>query len=596
MPLDLYGSRPRGLLLDPYGDDTCRVICERVVELRGMNRNGWHERMKLKEVLSGNERAARVLVGDRMKDTSMGMPVANFILSAAERVAWKLERPPDVKTETPSESQRAKEGAEKRARIVEHYDRTCGLELRLMNVARWLPTFGFAPLVVRTTSDCNGQTMPGVELRDPWESFPGEWGVAQQPRDIAFVRVIGLRALADMFPQHARRLLGDRFPTGPVILGQSSWANQSGAGVEVYEYMNAQGIWWVCPEYRLLLSYEPNLLASGPPFYVMKRPAFDHLAGQYDQALGLMQLKARMNLLLVIGTEDSVMAETNVVGDLSSGTYRRGRNAVNYFEPGSSVQKMNSHVPYEAFQQAASLEKDIRTVANYPGIDDGNSPMSFVTGRGLEQLGSSGDLMIRELQTVVAYGLMAVDSKRLELDEVLQPNVEKQIQGTRKDTPFSESYTPAKHIAGQHMTRRVYGAMAGFDEATKIITGLQLTTAEIIDDDTMRENIDGLEDHTRIKERILANKATKVAFDTLLAMANSGDPRAMMAAIELIPPGDMRDVLERVFTPPEEEQPAVAPPVAPPELGGAGEDVATVLSRLTPSGGTGGLQTVSRVA
>ena len=49
---------------------------------------------------------------------------------------------------------------------------------------------------------------------------------------------------------------------------------------------------------------------------------------------------------------------------------------------------------------------------------------------------------------------------------------------------YSEKYNPSSDIMGSYKTRRVYGAMAGYDEPQKIVTGLQLLQAGIIDKET----------------------------------------------------------------------------------------------------------------
>ena len=40
---------------------------------------------------------------------------------------------------------------------------------------------------------------------------------------------------------------------------------------------------------------------------------------------------AKVNIMSVIAMEDAVFTETNIVGEIESGQYRKGRNAINYF-------------------------------------------------------------------------------------------------------------------------------------------------------------------------------------------------------------------------------------------------------------------------
>ena len=146
---------------------------------------------------------------------------------------------------------------------------------------------------------------------------------------------------------------------------------------------------------------------------------------------------------------------------------------------------------------------------------------------------------------------------------------------------YSENYDPGKDISS-FQTRRVYGAMAGYDEPQKIVTGLQLLNAGIIDSQTLQENLDGLDNIVRVNERITREKADKVLFETLLAQAQQGDPKATMTVVQIRKnPADMQNILDKFFTAEEPEIPeaeqsliqglpegaALPPQGAPPGIG-----------------------------
>ena len=151
---------------------------------------------------------------------------------------------------------------------------------------------------------------------------------------------------------------------------------------------------------------------SGPCFVVAKRYSFDQLQSQFQHITGLMANMAKINILGTIAMEDAVFTETNITGEIESGKYRKGRFAVNYLAPGSSVSKPVNNLPYQLFQQVDRLERHLRLGAAYPVSDDGQSPNSFVTGRGLEELGQSASLHVREYQSVLADALQELDAKK----------------------------------------------------------------------------------------------------------------------------------------------------------------------------------------
>jgi hypothetical protein len=166
-------------------------------------------------------------------------------------------------------------------------------------------------------------------------------------------------------------------------------------------------------------------------------------------------------------------------------------------------------------------------------------------------------LMIREYHTVMADAIEMIDAKRLEWDEKMYGGKTKPLSGYKDNTFYSETYNPSLDIGGSYKTRRVYGAMAGYDEPQKIVTGLQLLQAGIIDRQTLQENLDGLDNLVRVNDRITKEKADSVLFDTLLAQAQQGEIRKN--------PDDMQNILDKFFT---AEEPEI--PVAEQELLGGG--------------------------
>ena len=130
--------------------------------------------------------------------------------------------------------------------------------------------------------------------------------------------------------------------------------------------------------------------------------------------------------------EDAVFTETNIVGEIESGQYRKGRNAINYLSPGSQVIRPATNLPYQLFESVGRLERQLRVVAGYPVQDDAISPNSFVTGRELEELTAGVGQMVTEYHTILSKALQEVDAKRLELDEHLLGKKENHYQELTK--------------------------------------------------------------------------------------------------------------------------------------------------------------------
>ncbi len=614
------------------GDETTVAVCRRVEELVEKNSDQWSARDRIRKICNGGPEGLAALIGSDVPPNSPDIPVANMILNAVDSLGAALGERPDTKVDPPPhlDSERARKAAEKRARIVTSYDDRCELELILPQMGRWLPGYGFAAFTLGQRYDINGEPYPHVSLRNSYSAFPGEWGADQDPPDIAFVRLIAPSTLAQLFPHAASKVLSkyERLKGGIILdrgrgMGTSKgwartggWESQSNSGIEVYEYINHHGTWHVVPSENLLLQFVPNPLRQGPTFQVVKRYAFDELVGAYDHTIGILAAIARLNVLAIMSTEDAVFAETNVAGELLAGKYVTGRRAVNMLAPGTRVEKQNQRVPYEVFQQIDRLERQYRTTAKHPLQEDSISPNSFVTGQGLEQLGAPVGRHIAEYHRAISRCLTKLDAKRLEWDETIYGPRKKSLTGTYYGARYSETYVPERDIAGNWNTRRVYGVMAGFDEPTKIIGALNLLDRGIIDRDTVREQIHGLDDHTKVANRVRNAQVEGLLMQAMASQAEQGNPEVLIALVNLLEEGSTKALLTKTIVEPlmaqmqQAEEEAAAPggggpvgaPPPPQEIlamlqGGAGgaTPAATGLVRQNVGGKPQmGVQSVSR--
>ena len=532
------------------------------------------QKARIKAILNGDADGIKALLGNTMETSDADLlPAPNMLQSGIDRLAQKISGVPQVRVDVPNfnDSTRSKVRAEKLERIVTNYDNKQNLGSQLQQAARWLPGYGYCAWVITTKRDKNGFAYPSAELRDPYDTFPGNFGPDQQPREMAVVRRVPRYKLAQIYPEFADEILKvdeDDTDTASETATQfmsyenareQAWEDNTYTGVRIIEYYDMGGTYVVFPERNMILDFIPNVLST-PPFVFMKRVSFDALKGQYDHVIGLMAMMAKINIMSAIAMEDSVFTETNISGEIESGQYRKGRFAVNYLAPGTQVSKPMNNIPYQLFQQVDRLERQLRMVGGYPVTDDSQSPNSFVTGAGLSELNSTMSLMINEYREIIKHSITQMDEKRLELDVVLsysQGINKKPMAGFFNGASFSENYSPLGDIGGDFTTRRIYGVMAGFDEPQKIVTGLQLLQAGVIDVETLQDNIDGLENIAKVQERIRKNKAEQVLFDSILARSAQGDMAATMAAIAIYEmPNQITEIMKQFYTP---EEPQMTP-------------------------------------
>jgi hypothetical protein len=526
------------------------------------------QKARIKAILNGGSDGIKALLGNTMETSDSDLlPAPNMLQSGIDRLAQKISGIPQVRVDVPNDndSTRAKMRAEKLERIVTNYDDKQNLLGQLQQASRWLPGYGYCAWVITTKRDTNGFFYPSAELRDPYDTFVGNLGPDQQPREMAVIRRVPRYKLAQIYPEFAEQILKQdedaeeaQDNATPFLSYENNreqaWEDNTYSGVRIIEYYDMGGTYIVFPERNMILDFIPNVLST-PPFVFMKRVSFDQLKGQYDHVIGLMAMMAKINIMSAIAMEDSVFTETNISGEIESGQYRKGRFAVNYLAPGTQVSKPMNNMPYQLFQQIDRLERQLRMVGGYPVTDDSQSPNSFVTGAGLSELNSTMSLMISEYRDIIKSAITQMDAKRLEMDVILsysQGISKKPMAGFLNGAAFSENYSVLQDIGGDFKTRRIYGVMAGFDEPQKIVTGLQLLQAGVIDVETLQDNIDGLENIAKVQERIRKNKAEQVLFDSILARSAQGDPAATMAAIAIYEyPTAITDIMKQFYTPQE---------------------------------------------
>ena len=546
-------------------------------DLKGMHEHSGHYeyRDRVRSIMNGGSNGIAALLGNDAKNYDTDLPIPNLINSDLEHLAQKLGRMPDIKVDSYADSERAKGKAEKLERIVSSLDGNSKMDMQMPQAARWLPGYGFCVWIIRQKMSPDGIMYPHAELRDPYDCYPGYYGPDQDPKELALIRLVPTAVIKQMYPQ-AQVMVDEssQFPSGYSKFKyhdgfQRSWDNQLADGVELVEYYNEEGTYVFLPDTKQILDYTPNPLKSGPRFVISKRFSFDRLTGQYDHVLGLMAAMAKINVLSIIAMEDSVFTETNIIGELESGNYKRGRLSVNYLSPGSQVSKPPNNIPYQLFTQIDRIERQLRVGSSYPVSDDAISPNSFVTGRGLQELLSSVDLNVKEYQLALKTAMEELDYKRLEMDEALNGQTKKPMAGYLKGTAYAEQYTPAADIKGMYKTRRIYGVMAGFDEPTKIVSGLQLLQAGIIDKETLQENMDGLDNVQKINDRILKDEAERTLFETLKIQASQGDEKATMALVQIYKnPNSMQAILDKFYTAEDPEIPEPEAALLGQDLGG----------------------------
>lgn len=598
-------------------------VLDRISELARENEDARRDKWRIRAIMNGGvdgilavmlwdqgERGRQYTRSEAIAMLGTDLPTVNLMHTGLERLAQMIGRLPTLKAPT-AERDSTKARNQKRIEIVDDWDAHQRLELTMPQLGRWLPGYSFGMYSVTQGINDFGEWYPKVRLRDPYDVDPGYFGPDQQPHDAAVTRVVPLYALERTYPELDWGMLGDQIRKarpqskgGVVDLrkanqgfaasdAQRTWEGRR-TGVKVAEYYCDDGRYVMIPEIEVQLAYIANVLDE-PPFVFGKRFSFDRLQSAYQQVIGLMAQLGKLNILGMVASEDSTFRETNIIGQLIGKEYQRGRKAVNQFTPGTVIDRPTGDQAQQLWAQIDRIERQIRIGANYDVQQDGTSPNSFATGQGMRELQTAAANNAREHQMVMEYMVKDCDRKRLQFAERMYRRQRRSywdMLGERS------TYRPSDDIKGDYRTDRIYGAMATFDDQLKIVVGLQLLQGDILDVETMQENIDGLRDLPLINQRIAKRKAKETLFERLRIRTET-DPRADAALTRIVAnPEDEEAILIEYFTPEVEEGgegPPMAFPPTPPALGGGGaapEQFATVLSRLEGNEANLGVQTV----
>lgn len=599
-------------------------VLERCQTLRTIDPTALSERYRIRAIMNGGtDGIYAVMAWDLGKGSSshrtrqqvqstygVDLPTVNLVASGMRKLAQSVGRAPTLKAPI-ADNEDIRRKYEAKTDVVRGWDHAQAMELQYPQLGRWLPGYSQIMWKIKNRAYTEGTTYPYAEMIDPYDIYPGWFGPDAEPREVCRVRKVPLIALKDAYGEawdeiyermRAKRA-GQPIVAAAPTTGTTRVVGWEGpqTGVEVLEYHHEGGAQYVIPEIEMQLTYVPNPLDSGPAFVLRKKFDFDRQLSHYHHVIGLMSMMAKLNIIGLIQAEDSAFRETNIIGEgLSSQDYQRGRFATNVFEPGTRIEKPTGDPANQVWAQVDRLERQLRIGAGYDVSQDGQSPNSFATGASIRELGQSGAAEVREYQLTMQHAIQSVDAKRLEWAQALWASERRKVFDMSKP---NTTYKPSSTIKGDFRTRRVYGAMATWDDATKAVTGLQYLQAGVFDIETVQEGVDGLESSTQILTRNRARRAEEALYGLLAQPPEMRDPATVMALVEIMKnPDQQQTVLEKYLTPeepamtPEQEQFAMAgggPPGA--EMGGPPEAVTSVLSRLEADKVGGGVQTVGQL-
>lgn len=463
-------------------------------------------------------------------------------------------------------SDRQKKYAQKRTLIANHYTGESKLKKTLVQALDWYDTYGFLPIIAEPHFGASdAQAGPRIRFESPLGSY---YELDAYGKCKVFVKVYSedIGKLAAKFPA-----LRSKLGTPEEI--------DSGRTIELVMFSDKeQHLAYLPHRNNLVVQQIPNLLGK-LTVEVIERPRFDDESrGSYDDVVWIHLARARFAMYGLEAAKKSVYAPLAIPSDVQS--VPLGPDAVIRSNTPEKIRKVGMEMSPAAFQVGQMLEAEASEGARLPGVAQGKSPGSIVTGSAVDSLMGTIDMKVKTAQELLGYAFSEILSYCFEMDEKFWPNTPRFLRVKVNGNTYEETYTPSKDIAGVHQVDVTYGMAAGMDPNRALVFLLQLRGDKGISRDFMLRNmpfdvnidqemekIDNEELDDALKQGIAGlsgaiaqlTMAGQDPVDIITKLANVGKNREKGMSL--------RDAVLKAFTPPTPPPGSVQPGAAPGEPG-----------------------------
>lgn len=482
------------------------AIPSRVKSLRARYADRDSRMAEVQAVRRGNFEA---IAPDLFSDEFRKPIVANMIDTAARDVAAVLAPLPAFNCSASSMlSDRAKNFADKRTKIVNGYIAHSKLEWQMLSGADRYNTYGLMLMCIEPDFD---NKRPLVKVEDSIGAYP-VWNSFGMTTEVALVTRRDWFSLCADYPQLEQGNYRSRFAHAVGNLDQK---------VEVVKHVTGKRIVCYLPDMgNCILEDIPNLLGRCP-YVAVQRPNLDEeIRGAYDDVIWVQLARHRLQMLLLEGVDKAVRSPLVVPNDVHDVPY--GSDAVVRTAQGvNSVGRARLDMPAQAFGAVEQLANEQRLGAMSPEARGGSIDASVVTGRGVQQLMAGFSSQISAAQTVFKYALECVVDICFEMDEKFWPNESKEVRGQDAGVPYSIRYTPERDIDGDHSVDISYGFAAGLDPNRALVFLLQADGAGIISKDYLRRALPVGINAAEEEKKILVEQSRNAIIQAFSALSQS---------------------------------------------------------------------------
>jgi hypothetical protein len=494
--------------------------------------------------------------------------VANWIDVAAHQLAENLAPLPSINCASGIEtSDRAKNFQAKRTKIAYSYLLHSETRKKMPTGCDHYICYGFLPIIIEPDFE---EGRPRMRFDNPMGSYPQ---LDLFGRVVSYTKVWREEAwkLADKFPDFYPQIMG---------MGNGRQNECSpGSMLEVVKYFDKDQYVLYMPERsNLVLSLQPNHFGKVPVVIGFKPSYDDQTRGQFDDVIWPHMARARMALLGLQATQQTVRAPLAIPTDVQRIPF--GDDAIIRTNSPEKIRRVGTDVPQIAWQQEQVLQQDIMSGSRTPPAATGQVQASVITGKGVDALNGGYDIQIATGQLILGEALREALELCFEMDVKFWPDHTKEIRGVVNGQAFEERYTPSRDIKDDYAVSVSYGFASGMNPNNALVFLLQLRGDQLVPRDFVQRQLPMDIDTTALQRQVDIEQVEDALKQGLFGMASSmgimaqqgQDPvdllNKMATVIEQREKGTpMHQAILAAFTP-QAPPPGAAAPGGPPAPGG----------------------------
>jgi len=548
------------------------TITRRVDALKRRNALRDARAAQVREVRHGNFDA---VAPDLFSDEWPRPVVANRIDVMARHASAALSPMPNFSCQSiTSTSDRAREFADRRTKIANHYLKHSRVQDQMQSGADQYYTYGLIVTSVEPPAPDDPEKFPLILIEDSIGVYPA-WDRRGRTIEVAHVFKRSVMELCAEYPEWERRL--------QVKYSDSFHRLPEDKEVEVVKYVSATRVVVYMPD----MGDEPLLDSPNPlgrcTYVCTQKPGLDaEIRGAFDDLIWVQLALHAMQTYTLAAAAEAVQAPLAVPNDVHD--VPTGPGAVIHSANPEQIRRVSLDVPQGAFAASAYLAEELNQGAITPEALGGSIDASVVTGKGVQQLMAGYSQQIANAQQSLVGHWEQVVSLCFEMDQKFWPDEDKRIRGRSNETPYDFKYRPSRDIDNDFTVDVQYGGIAGLDPNRGLIFLLQGLGADLFSKDYVRRNLPSGMDPKDEENKIIVEKLRASLMESLSAwvqslpaMAAQGqDPSAVVTGVlqvldDVQKGKSLESSMRKVFPEPEPEPAAQMDPAMAAAAGGTPE-------------------------